>query len=177
MKVTEIVTRKKDFNLITNKENSLNKKIVIAIKTVFDDLTNKIVNKELNKFTVGSTSALFYLFKTDGNFDIIEFIPGENNTESFYDTYHNNFCNSDFDFSIKICDMLFLNNIQQLNKFYSTNSLTKDLIRESMKDICAQQLNNLDNKNYTDTASHFYSNGNVVTILTSEEFKKSRFFK
>lgn len=73
--------------------------------------------------------------------------------------------------------MLYLNNIQQLNKFYSTNSLTKDLIRESMKEICAQQLNDLDDKNFVDVATHFYSNGNVVTILTTEEFKKSRFLK
>lgn len=163
--------------MITNNKDSLGNRVVLGIKTVFDDLTNKIINKELNKFTVGSTSALFYIFKTDGSFDIIEFIPGENNTESFYDTYHNHFCNSEFDFSIKICDMLYLNNIQQLNKFYSTNSLTKDLIRESMKEICAQQLNDLDDKNYTDATSHFYSNGNVVTILTSEGFKKSRFSK
>lgn len=163
--------------MITNNKNSLGNKVVLGIKTIFDDLTNKIINKELKKFTVGSTSALFYIFKTDGSFDIIEFIPGEHRAESFYDTYHNHFCNSEFDFSIKICDMLYLNNIQQLNKFYSTNSLTKDLIKESIKDICAQQLNNLDDKNYTDTASHFYSNGNVVTIMTSEEFKKSRFSK
>lgn len=163
--------------MITNNKDSLENRVVIGIKTVFDDLTNKIVNKELNKFTVGSTSALFYIFKTDGSFDIVEFIPGENNTESFYDTYHNHFCNGEFDFSIKICDMLYLNNIQQLNKFYSTNSLTKDLIRESMKEICAQQLNDLDDKNFVDVATHFYSNGNVVTILTTEEFKKSRFLK
>lgn len=163
--------------MITNNKDSLENRVVIGIKTVFDDLTNKIVNKELNKFTAGSTSALFYIFKTDGSFDIVEFIPGENNTESFYDTYHNHFCNGEFDFSIKICDMLYLNNIQQLNKFYSTNSLTKDLIRESMKEICAQQLNDLDDKNFVDVATHFYSNGNVVTILTTEEFKKSRFLK
>lgn len=163
--------------MITNKENFFSKKIVIAIKTVFDDLTDKIVNKELNKFTVGSTSALFYIFKTDGSFDIIEFIPGEHRAESFYDTYHNHFCNSEFDFSIKICDMLYLNNIQQLNKFYSSNFITKESVEDSMKDICAQQLNNLDKKNFVDVATHFYSNGNVITILTSDKFKKSRFLK
>lgn len=163
--------------MITNKENFFSKKIVIAIKTVFDDLTDKIVNKELNKFTVGSTSALFYIFKTDGSFDIIEFIPGEHRAESFYDTYHNHFCNSEFDFSIKICDMLYLNNIQQLNKFYSSNFITKESVEDSMKEICAQQLTDLDNKNFVDVAGHFYSNGNVVTILTSEKFKKSRFLK
>ena len=163
--------------MITNNKDSLENRVVLEIKTVFDDLTEKIVNEELDTFTVGSTSALFYVFKTDSSFDIVEFIPGENNTESFYDTYHNHFYNSEFDFSIKICDMLYLNNIQQLNKFYSTNSLTKDLIRESMKEICTQQLNDLDDKNFVDVATHFYSNGNVVTILTAEEFKKSRFLK
>lgn len=163
--------------MITNKENFFSKKIVIAIKTVFDDLTDKIVNKELNKFTVGSTSALFYIFKIDDSFDIIEFIPGEHRAESFYDTYHNHFCNSEFDFSIKICDMLYLNNIQQLNKFYSSNFITKESVEDSMKEICAQQLTDLDNKNFVDVAGHFYSNGNVVTILTAEKFKKSRFLK
>lgn len=163
--------------MITNNKNSLGNKVVIGIKTVFDDLTNKIINKELNKFTVGSTSALFYIFKTDGSFDIIEFIPGEHRAESFYDTHHNHFCNNDFDLSIKICDMLYLNNVQQVNQFYSSNFITKKSVEESMKEICAKQLNDLDNKNYTDTVSHFYSNGNVVTILTSEEFKKSRFSK
>ena len=160
--------------MITNNKNSLGNKVVLGIKTIFDDLTN---NKELKKFTVGSTSALFYVFKTDESFDIIEFIPGEHRAESFYDTYHNYFYNSEFDFSIKICDMLYLNSIQQINKFYSTNSLTKDLVRDSMKEICAQQLTDLDNKNFVDVATHFYSNGNVVTILTSEKFKKSRFLK
>ena len=163
--------------MITNNKNSLGNKVVIGIKTVFDDLTNKIINKELNKFTVGSTSALFYIFKTDGSFDIIEFIPGEHRAESFYDTHHNHFCNNDFDLSIKICDMLYLNNVQQVNQFYSSHFITKKSVEESMKEICAKQLNDLDNKNYTDTVSHFYSNGNVVTILTSEEFKKSRFSK
>lgn len=163
--------------MITNNKNSLGNKVVLGIKTIFDDLTNKIINKELKKNTVGSTSALFYIFKTDGSFDIIEFIPGENNTESFYDAYHNHFCNSEFDFSIKICDMLYLNNIQQLNKFYSSNFITKESVEDSMKEICAQQLTDLDNKNFVDVAGHFYSNGNVVTILTSEEFKKSRFSK
>ena len=163
--------------MITNNKDSLENRVILGIKIVFDDLTEKIVNEELKKFTVGSTSALFYVFKTDGSFDIIEFIPGKHRAESFYDAYHNHFCNSEFDFSIKVCDMLYLNNIQQLNKFYSTNSLTKDLIRELMKDICAQQLNYLDKKNFVDVASHFYSNGNVVTILTSEKFKKSRFLK
>lgn len=163
--------------MITNKENFFSKKIVIAIKTVFDDLTDKIVNKELNKFTVGSTSALFYIFKIDGSFDIIEFIPGEHRAESFYDTYHNHFCNSEFDFSIKICDMLYLNNIQQLNKFYSSNFITKESVEDSMKEICAQQLTDLDNKNFVDVAGHFYSNGNVVTILTSDKIKKSRLSK
>ena len=46
-----------------------------------------------------------------------------------------------------------------------------------MKEICAQQLTDLDNKNFVDVAGHFYSNGNVVTILTAEKFKKSRFLK
>lgn len=150
---------------------------VLGIKTIFDDLTNKIINKELKKFTVGSTSALFYVFKTDGSFDIVEFIPGENNTESFYDAYHNLFYNSQFDFSIKICDRLYLNNIQQVNQFYSSNFITKESVEDSIKNIYAQQLNDLDNKNFVDVATHFYSNGNVVTILTSEEFKKSRFSK
>lgn len=163
--------------MITNNKDSLENRVVLGIKTVFDDLTNKIINKELKKFAVGSTSALFYVFKTDGSFDIVEFIPGENNTESFYDTYHNHFCNSEFDFSIKICDMLYLNNIQQLNKFYSSNFITKESVEDSMKEICAQQLTDLDNKNFVDVATYFYSNGNVVTILTAEEFKKSRFFK
>lgn len=163
--------------MITSKENSLNKKIVIAIKTVFDDLTNKIINKELKKFAVGSASALFYVFKTDGSFDIIEFIPGEHRAESFYDAYRNHFYNSEFDFSIKICDRLYLNNIQQLNKFYSSNFITKESVEDSMKEICAQQLTDLDNKNFVDVAGHFYSNGNVVTILTAEKFKKSRFLK
>ena len=152
-------------------------RVVIGIKTVFDDLTNKIINKELNKFTVGSTSALFYIFKTDGSFDIIEFIPGEHRAESFYDTHHNHFCNNDFDLSIKICDMLYLNNIQQVNQFYSSNFITKESVEDSIKNIYAQQLNDLDNKNFVDVATHFYSNGNVVTVLTSEEIKKSRFSK
>ena len=152
-------------------------RVVIGIKTVFDDLTNKIINKELNKFTVGSTSALFYIFKTDGSFDIIEFIPGEHRAESFYDTLHNHFCNNDFDLSIKICDMLYLNNIQQVNQFYSSNFITKESVEDSIKNIYAQQLNDLDNKNFVDVATHFYSNGNVVTVLTSEEIKKSRFSK
>ena len=163
--------------MITNNKNSLGNKVVLGIKTIFDDLTNKIINKELKKFTVSSTSALFYVFKTDGSFDIVEFIPGENNTESFYDTYHNHFYNTEFDFSIKICDMLYLNNIQQVNQFYSSNFITKESVEDSIKNIYVQQLNDLDNKNYTDTTSHFYSNGNVVTILTSDEFKKSRFLK
>lgn len=163
--------------MITNNKNSLGNKVVLGIKTIFDDLTNKIINKELKKFTVGSTSALFYVFKTDESFDIIEFIPGEHRAESFYDTYHNYFYNSEFDFSIKICDMLYLNSIQQVNQFYSPNFITKESIEDSMKDICAQQLNNLNKKNFVDVATHFYSNGNVVTILTSEKFKKSRFLK
>jgi hypothetical protein len=163
--------------LITNNKNSLGNKVVLGIKTIFDDLTNKIINKELKKFTVGSTSALFYVFKTDGSFDIVEFIPGENNTESFYDTYHNHFYNTEFDFSIKICDMLYLNNIQQVNQFYSSNFITKESVEDSIKNIYVQQLNDLDNKNFVDIAIHFYSNGNVVTILTSDEFKKSRFSK
>lgn len=163
--------------MISEDKNSLESKVVLAIKTVFDDLTNKIINKELKKFTVGSTSALFYVFKTDGSFDIVEFIPGENNTESFYDAYHNHFYNTEFDFSIKICDRLYLNNIQQVNQFYSSNFITKESVEDSIKNIYAQQLNDLDNKNFVDVASHFYSNGNVVTILTSEEFKKSRFSK
>ena len=116
--------------MITNNKNSLGNKVVLGIKTIFDDLTNKIINKELKKFTVGSTSALFYVFKTDGSFDIVEFIPGENNTESFYDTYHNHFYNTEFDFSIKICDMLYLNNIQQVNQFYSSNFITKESVED-----------------------------------------------
>ena len=163
--------------MITNNKDSLENRVVIGIKTVFDDLTNKIINKELKKFTVGSTSALFYIFKTDGSFDIIEFIPGEHRAESFYDTHHNHFCNNDFDLSIKICDMLYLNNIQQVNQFYSSNFITKESVEDSIKNIYAQQLNDLDNKNFVDVATHFYSNGNVVTILTSDEFKKSRFSK
>ena len=163
--------------MITNNKDSLENRVVIGIKTVFDDLTNKIINKELNKFTVGSTSALFYIFKTDGSFDIIEFIPGEHRAESFYDTHHNHFCNNDFDLSIKICDMLYLNNIQQVNQFYSSNFITKESVEDSIKNIYAQQLNDLDNKNFVDVATHFYSNGNVVTVLTSEEIKKSRFSK
>lgn len=163
--------------MITNNKDSLENRVVIGIKTVFDDLTNKIINKELNKFTVGSTSALFYIFKTDGSFDIIEFIPGEHRAESFYDTHHNHFCNNDFDLSIKICDMLYLNNIQQVNQFYSSNFITKESVEDSIKNIYAQQLTDLDNKNFVDVATHFYSNGNVVTILTSEKFKKSRFLK
>ena len=163
--------------MITNNKNSLGNKVVLGIKTIFDDLTNKIINKELKKFTVGSTSALFYVFKTDGSFDIVEFIPGENNTESFYDAYHNHFYNTEFDFSIKICDMLYLNNIQQVNQFYSSNFITKESVEDSIKNIYVQQLNDLDNKNFVDIATHFYSKGNVVTILTSDEFKKSRFSK
>lgn len=163
--------------MITNDKDSLKNRVVLGIKTVFDDLTNKIVNKELDKFTVGSTSALFYVFKTDGSFDIIEFIPGEHKAKSFYDTYHNHFYNSEFDFSIKICDMLFLNNVQHLNKIYSIGFMKKESVENSMKEICAQQLTDLDNKNFVDVATHFYSNGNVVTILTSEKFKKSRFLK
>ena len=163
--------------MITNNKDSLENRVVIGIKTVFDDLTNKIINKELNKFTVGSTSALFYIFKTDGSFDIIEFIPGEHRAESFYDTHHNHFCNNDFDLSIKICDMLYLNNIQQVNQFYYSNFITKESVEDSIKNIYAQQLNDLNNKNFVDVTTHFYSNGNVVTILTSEEFKKSRFSK
>ena len=163
--------------MITNNKDSLKNRVVLGIKTVFDDLTNKIVNKELDKFTVGSTSALFYVFKTDGSFDVIEFIPGERKAKSFYDTYHNQFYNSEFDFSIKICDMLFLNNIQHLNKIYSIGFMKKESIENSMKDICFQQLNDLDYENFVGVASHFHSNGNVVVILTSEEFKKSRFSK
>ena len=163
--------------MITNNKDSLENRVVLEIKTVFDDLTEKIVNEELDTFTVGSTSALFYIFKTDGSFDILGFIPGEHKLESFYDTYHNHFYNSEFDFSIKICDMLYLNNIQQLNQFYSSHFITKKSVEDSMKEICAQQLNDLDKKNYVDVVSHFYSNGNVVTILTSEELKKSRFLK
>lgn len=163
--------------MITNNKDSLENRVVLGIKTVFDDLTNKIINKELKKFAVGSTSALFYVFKTDGSFDIIEFIPGEHRAESFYDAYRNHFYNSEFDFSIKICDRLYLNNIQQVNQFYFPNFITKESVEDSMKDICAQQLNNLDKKNFVDVATHFYSNGNVFTILTSEKFKKSRFLK
>ena len=161
--------------MITNNKDSLENRVILGIKTIFDDLTNKIINKELKKFTVGSTSALFYVLKTDGSFDIVEFIPGENNTESFYDTYHNHFYNTEFDFSIKICDRLYLNNIQQVNQFYSSNFIIKESVEDSIKNICAQQLNDLDDKNFVDVATHFYSNGNIVTILTTEEFKKSRF--
>lgn len=162
--------------MILEDKNSLESKVVLAIKTVFEDLTKRMVNSTLETDFSRQTTSLHYIFKKDGSYEIIDFVGGFR-YDDFYEYYSAQFNNDEFDFSIKICDMLYLNNIQQLNKFYSSNFITKESVEDSMKEICAQQLTDLDNKNFVDVAGHFYSNGNVVTILTSEKFKKSRFLK
>lgn len=156
--------------MISEDKNSLKSRVVLAIKTVFEDLTNRMVNSTFESDFARNATSLYFIFKKDGSYEIIDFIGGCSYDE-FYERYSNQFNGDDFDFSIKICDYLYLLIVNKLSVNQSKTTI-KDL-KDTMKEICFKILTQLDNKtHFLPSVQHFYSNGNVVTILTSEEFKK-----
>lgn len=157
--------------MISEDKNSLESKVILAIKTVFDDLTKRMVNSTLETDFSIQTTSLYYIFKKDGSCEIIYFLGGFG-CNDFYECYSNQFNNNDFDFSIKICDYLYLLIVKFLQTNNSKMKTTKDL-ENAMKEICFKILTQLDNKiYYLPPVQFFYSNGNNVTVLTSEELKK-----
>ena len=66
MNVTEKVTRKKE-NMISEDTNSLESKVVLSIKTIFEDLTKRIVNSTLETDFSRQTTSLYYSVKKDGS--------------------------------------------------------------------------------------------------------------
>lgn len=157
--------------MISEDKNSLESKVVLAIKTVFEDLTKRMVNSTLETNFSRQTTSLHYIFKKDGSYEIIDFVGGFS-CDDFYEYYSAQFNNDDFDFSIKICDYLYL----LIVKFLKTNDSkvkTTKVLEDTMKEICFKILTQVDNKiYYLPTVQYFYSNGNNVTVLTSEELKK-----
>lgn len=81
--------------MITNNLNLRETKILNGIQIAFNDFREKLESVD---FFVKMKSEIFravwYIFKKNGSYDIIEFIPGEHKAESFYDTYRNYFYNS-----------------------------------------------------------------------------------
>ena len=153
--------------MILEDKNSLESKVVLAIKTVFEDLTKRMVNSTLETDFSRQTTSLHYIFKKDGSYEIIDFVGGFR-----YEYYSAQFNNDDFDFSIKICDYLYLLIVKFLKTNDSKVKTTKDL-ENAMKEICFKILTQVDNKIYfLPPVQYFYSNGNNVTVLTSEELKK-----
>lgn len=156
--------------MILEDKNSLESKVVLAIKTVFEDLTKRMVNSTLKTDFSRQTTSLHYIFKKDGSYEIIDFVGGFR-YDDFYEYYSTQFNNDDFDFSIKICDYLYLLIVNKL-KVNQSKITTKDL-ENAMKEICFKILTQVDNKiYYLPPVQYFYSNGNNVTVLTSEELKK-----
>lgn len=157
--------------MISEDKNSLESKVVLAIKTVFEDLTKRMVNLTFETDFSRQTTSLHYIFKKDGSYKIIDFVGGFS-CDDFYEYYSAQFNNDDFDFSIKICDYLYL----LIVKFLKTNDSkvkTTKVLEDTMKEICFKILTQVDNKiYYLPTVQYFYSNGNNVTVLTSEELKK-----
>jgi hypothetical protein len=157
--------------MISEDKSSLESKVILAIKTVFEDLTERMVNSTLETDFSRQTTSLHYIFKKDGSFEIIDFIGGCS-CNDFYEYYSAQFNNDDFDFSIKICDYLYLLIVKFLKTNDSKVKTTKDL-ENAMKEICFKILTQVDNKIYfLPPVQYFYSNGNNVTVLTSEELKK-----
>lgn len=157
--------------MISEDTISLENKVVFSIKTVFEDLTKRMVNSTFDTDFSRQTTSLYYLFKKDGSYEIIDFVGGFR-YDDFYEYYSNQFNNDNFDFSIKICDYLYLLIVKFLRTNNSKMKTTKDL-EEAMKGICFKILVQLDNKiHYLPPVQFFYSNGNNVTVLTSEELKK-----
>ena len=157
--------------MILEDKNSLESKVVLAIKTVFEDLTKRMVNSTLETDFSRQTTSLHYIFKKDGSYEIIDFVGGFR-YDDFYEYYSAQFNNDDFDFSIKICDYLYLLIVKFLKTNDSKVKTTKDL-ENAMKEICFKILTQVDNKTYfLPPVQYFYSNGNNVTVLTSEELKK-----
>ena len=155
--------------MISEDKNSLESKVVLAIKTVFEDLTKRIVNSTLETDFSRQTTSLHYIFKKDGSYEIIDFVGGFR-YDDFYEYYSTQFNNDDFDFSIKICDYLYL---LIVNKLRVNQSKTTKVFEDMMKEISFKILTQVDNKiHYLHPVQYFYSNGNNVTVLTSEELKK-----
>ena len=170
MDVTEKVTRKKE-DMISEDKNSLESKVVLSIKTVFEDLTKRMIDSTFETDFSKQTTSLYYIFKKDGSYEIIDFVGGFR-YDDFYEYYSTQFNNDDFDFSIKICDYLYLLIVKFLKPNDSKMKTTKDL-ENAMKEICFKILTQVDNKiHYLPPVQYFYSNGNNVTVLTSEELKK-----
>lgn len=159
--------------MISEDKSSLESKVILAIKTVFEDLTERMVNSTLETDFSRQTTSLHYIFKKDGSFEIIDFIGGCS-CNDFYDRYSKQFNNDNFEFSIKICDYLYICIVKLLGKnYYSLQMTTKTDIEDAMKEICFKILTQLDDEiYYLSPVQYFYSNGNNVTVLTSEEFKK-----
>ena len=157
--------------MILEDKNSLESKVVLAIKTVFEDLTKRMVNSTLETDFSRQTTSLHYIFKKDGSYEIIDFVGGFR-YDDFYEYYSAQFNNDDFDFSIKICDYLYLL-IVKLLKTNNSKVKTTKVFEDAMKEICFKILTQVDNKiYYLPTLQYFYSNENIVTVLTSEELKK-----
>ena len=62
--------------MISEDKNSLESKVVLAIKTVFEDLTKRMVNSTLETDFSRQTTSLHYIFKKDGSYEIIDFVGG-----------------------------------------------------------------------------------------------------
>ena len=156
--------------MISEDTNSLESKVVLAIKTIFEDLTKRMVNSTLETDFSKQTTSLHYIFKKDGSYEIIDFVGGFS-CDDFYEHYSAQFNNDDFDFSIKICDYLYLLIVNKLRM--NQSKTTTKVLEDVMKEICFKILTQVDNKiYYLPTVQYFYSNGNNVTVLTSEELKK-----
>lgn len=157
--------------MITNNLNSRETKILNSIQIAFNDFSEKI--ESVDFFVDMKTEffrAVWYVFKKDGSYEIIDFVGGFR-YDDFYEYYSTQFNNDDFDFSIKICDYLYLLIVNKL-KVNQSKITTKDL-EDAMKEICFKILTQVDNKiYYLPPVQYFYSNGNNVTVLTSEELKK-----
>jgi len=157
--------------MISEDTKSLESKVVLAIKTAFEDLTKRMVNSTLETDFSRQTTSLHYIFKKDGSYEIIDFVGGFR-YDDFYEYYFTQFNNDNFDFSIKICDHLYFLIVNFLRTENSKMKTTKDL-ENAMKEICFKILTQVDNKiYYLPPVQYFYSNGNNVTVLTSEELKK-----
>ena len=170
MNVTEKVTRKKE-KMISEDNNSLESKVVLSIKTIFEDLTKRMINSTFETDFSRQATSLHYIFKKDGSYEIIDVVGGFS-YDDFYEHYSSQFNNDDFDFSIKICDYLYLLIVKFLRTDNSKMKTTKDF-ENAMKEICFKILTQVDNKiYYLPPEQYFYSNGNNVTVLTSEELKR-----
>ena len=156
--------------MITEDKNSLESKVILSIKTVFDDLTERIVNSTFENDFARQTTSLYYIFKKDGGYEVLDFTSNCTYKDFYQRRYHKHFNSNEFNFSIKICNLLYLS-IVDLVKTNHFKTKTTTNFEGIMKEICFEVLTQLSDKNYVTPIEHFGLNMNGINILLRKSLK------